>query len=118
MFKQIYEIYKKTLLGEGSHIADNDSNDDSVNTEGRSKNLSDQHLGEQTTILSIGQSATRSANTHRKSMLSENPNLLLPASHVGQTDTKSSAEHSVGSEVESTEIEIRLPVEILIISVG
>lgn len=39
MSKQTRQIYKKTLLGERSHIADNDSNDDTVNSEGRGENL-------------------------------------------------------------------------------
>ena len=56
----------RVLIGELAEVADNDANDDSVNAEGRSENLGNQHLREQSAVLSITQCATRSTDTDRE----------------------------------------------------
>lgn len=56
----------RVLIGELPKVADNDTNNDSVNAEGRSEDLGNQHLRKQSAVLSITQCATRSTNTDRE----------------------------------------------------
>lgn len=53
------------LAGKLAKVTDNDSDDDSIDSESRSENLRNQHLGEQFPILSITQSATGTADSNR-----------------------------------------------------
>ena len=74
--------------GECAGIALDDSNNDTKDTEGRSKNLHNQNLDKQRWVLCIRNSTTGSSNSNRN-----------PRGNICQTNRKTSREHSVSSVV-------------------
>ena len=92
-----------------SEVADDDADDDAVNAQGRGENLGNQHLGEESPVLSVTQSATGSTDTDGKTTVRE-CSLPLPTHNVRDAHAQTSAEDGVASVVPRGVVEVRFQV--------